>query len=168
MSRRKKFSELSPRAKARAYAAGGRFTLSKQQVARRYNAGTYNPFARGDPLMRVPAELRDLETKITPGGTVYIDWAKSAETNMLSLLEEPGGVKFNAAKIREHVARAPEKVQRVMAMATVSELSELASIQKPEDAPDEMPFNLDGADIFYVKISQKTGKHEWHNLFWYH
>lgn len=168
MARRKKFGELTPRAKARAYAAGGKFQLSKQQVARRYNAGTYNPFARRDPMMRVPAELRDKPLQISETGQITVNWLAAAESNMLSLLADPGGVKFNEATILENVARASEKVQRVMALATVSELTELASIQKPEDAPDDMPFDLTGAEIFYVKISQKTGKHEWYNIFWYH
>lgn len=166
MARRKKFSELSPRAKARAYAAGDRFDLTKPQVARRYNAGTYNPFARKDPLMRLPAEYRSGEPIITPEGRVDVDWRALARQNISRHFEDRGG-KYSPERVRENVARAPEKIQRIMARATSDELIELAHVQNPLFT-GELPFNMDAWDIGYITISQKTGEHEWHNFFWYH
>jgi hypothetical protein len=166
MAARKKFGELTARAKARAYAAGGRFDLSKRAVAARYNAGTYNPFARKDPLMRLPAEYRS-EPVITEAGTYTVDWRALAVTNITYHLQDNSGGKFNPGRVRENVARAPEKIQRIMARASMHELSELAHIQNPTFT-GEIPFNLDAWQIGYITISQKTGEHEWHNLFWYH
>jgi hypothetical protein len=156
----RKFSKLSPAARSRAARAGQEYGLTRRQVRERYNRGTFNPFARSDPSMRVPAEYRSQAVRLE-NGQIGVDWAALAQQNMISKLGDY--FKWSEDRVVANIDRASPHVQRVMAMASESEIIELAYIQSKTEAESiEMPYDLLPDDIGYYKDG------EWRNIFWYH
>lgn len=159
MAARKQWGDLSKRSRDRAARiAKQRFGLERDQVRRRYNRGTYNPYARGDPLKRVPAEFRSQAVEVAPG-QVEIDWPALALQNMHRYLGDY--YKWSEDSVVEHLSHASTEVLRVMATASEDEIMEFAFIQNPEDR-FVLPRGLSVEDIGYYRNG------EWHNIFWYH
>lgn len=158
----RKFGNLSEAAKHRAVVAGQRYGLSKRAVAERYNRGTYNPFARGDPLQRVPKEWRRFANRFEDG-SVGVDWAEAAQANMLSLYGDY--FKWSEDRVVSNIDHASEATQRAMAMATADEIMQIALIQTEAEAialQGQLPFDLKAKDFGYTRNG------EWRNIFWYH
>lgn len=171
MARARRWSDLSKTAQERAARIGKeRFDLTHEQVRRRYNRGTYNPYARGDPLLRVPLEFRH-EVDFDEQGRPVVDWAALAKQNMMRTFG-PGGrygerIKWNEFQVERNIDRAKEPVLRIMARASESELEEIAFIQNPSE-DIALPGELTMEDIGYYVRGKKSGEREWINIFWYH
>lgn len=161
----RQFGSLSKAARDRAARAGAQYGLTRRQVRERYNRGTYNPFARQDPLQRIPPEFRG-EASLTPGGQIVVDWDALALTNMNAIFGEasPYGerIKWNEFTVMTNIANMPERVVRVMAMATEDEMYEFAYVRS-RDENVRLPYGLTAADIFW---QDENGS--WRNAFWYH
>lgn len=173
MAKRKSWGDLSPRAKQRAYAAGARYELTHRQVSRRYNAGTYNPFARANPELRVPAELRSA-AGVGAGGQIEIDWEQAAYNNYHRLLGpgSPKGesYKYNASTVRANVEYASHAVREIMAFATESELRAWG---RPQPDANGEPPPLEAWDALppYIRLEEigfRDSGGSWNNIFWYH
>jgi hypothetical protein len=166
--RARHFSDLSKAAQERALRIGyERYDLSREQVRRRYNAGTWNPYARGNPRLRIPTEFR----KELDPDTFEPDWEELAKRNMTRAFG-PGAptgerYKWNEFQVETSLAYASDKVLRVMASATVGELEELAFVQSPSESV-ALPRGLNMEDIGYYITGPKSGVPEWINIFWYH
>lgn len=156
---RRQFGDLSKSARDRAARAGREYGLNRRQVRERYNRGTFNPLARKDSPLRVPAELRR-EAVITESGEISVDWEALALTNMQNRLGDY--FKWNMFAVVENISHSTPAVLYAMAMATEDELMQFAFVQSPdEDA--QLPYGLTPRDIFY---QDDNGK--WINPFWYH
>lgn len=158
----RKFGSLSKRAREQAVRAGSEYGLTRRQVRERYNRGTYNPFARKDPLQRIPREYR--ESAVSEAGTVAVDWKEAAERNYYRLLGpgSPQGetFKYNHDTVIYNVQHASDAVARAMAMATEDELRQWASLQPLPDGTSPIP---DADELGYYDSGGS-----WNNIFWYH
>lgn len=156
----RKFGSLSAAARSRAVRAGQEYGLTRRQVRERYNRGTYNPFARTDPRMRVPAEYRSQAVRLE-NGQIGVDWAALAQQNMSGRLGDY--FKWSEDRVVANIAHASPEAQHVMAVATEDELIALAYIQTPGEAEGlQLPYGLTADDIGYYANG------EWRNIFWYH
>jgi hypothetical protein len=163
MSKRRTFGQLTKRAQDRALRAGKRYGLEHKQVVDRYNRGTFNPFSRTRPQLRVPTELR----RFTPPDTGVTDWREAAIANMKYHLSDY--FKFNRFTILENIdAHAPQEILKIIALASEGELIEFALVQEEDADSLSLPHGLTKADIGYFVQGKKSGKPEWVNLFWYH
>lgn len=165
MAKRKQWGDLSKDARDRAASiAERRFGLTRRQVRERYNRGSYNPFARGDPLQRVPAEFRGQAVEVAPG-QIGVDWSALALQNMTRHLGD--FYKWSEDSVVENLSHASDELLRVIATATTDEIMEFAFIQNPEERY-ALPRGLSVDEIGYYVIGKKSGKPEWVNIFWYH
>jgi hypothetical protein len=175
-TRRKPFRELSPRAQARATRiAETRYGILGGELQRRYDAGVYNPFARGNPLLRIPEEYREYAQE-EESGQITVDWSDAAYDSMHRLERLEDVKEYNDARVQFHVySIADTKVQQRMAWMTTDEIRAMASIQV-SDLPLEqedyentrLTYDLSFDDIGYMSHSDKTDQNEWNNVFWYH
>lgn len=153
-TRKRSYGQLSARAKARADRAGEVYGLTHEQVRRRYNRGTFNPFARANPELRVPREYR----QFTDNGET--DWREAALANVRAKLGDY--FKYNDdSVVYEVYTQASEDALRVMAMASEDELIAYARIQDANGLPPSLPKGLADSMGYYT-----NGK--WNNIFWYH
>lgn len=156
----RKFGRLSPAARSRAARAGQEYGLTRRQVRERYNRGTFNPFARNDLTMRIPAEFRSQPVRFE-NGQIGVDWAALAQRNMLSHMGDY--FKWSEDRVVSNIDHASREVQRAMAMATEDEIVEIAYIQSKEEAEGlQLPYGLSADNIGYYQNG------EWRNIFWYH
>lgn len=154
MAKRRTFGQLTKRSQERALRAGDEYGLTRKQVRDRYNRGTFNPFSRTRPQLRVPTELREF----TPTGET--DWKAAALANLRYHLSDY--FKYEDYAVLEAVDRASEDVLKAMALMSEGELIALAHVQDESEFLPNLPRGLTTADIGYYK------NHEWHNIFWYH
>lgn len=156
----RKFGKLSPAARSRAARAGQEYGLTRRQARERYNRGTWNPFARSDPSMRVPAEFRSQAVRLE-NGQIGVDWAALAQQNMISRMGDY--FKWSEDRVVSNIDHASSQVQHVMAVATEDEIIEIAYIQSKAEAEGlQLPYGLSADDIGYYQDG------EWRNIFWYH
>lgn len=176
MAKRKTFGQLTPRARSQAVNAGSQYGLTRKQVRDRYNRGTFNPFARAEPELRVPREFRGAAGE-GPGGQIVIDWQVAAYNNYWSKLG-PGSPKgetyqWNEFAVTAHTQDAPEAIQRLMALASEDELRAWSAPQANANGE----FSLDqfelaglppiaGLTINDVTYLDDNGRKQ--NIFWYH
>jgi hypothetical protein len=171
-ARARRWGDLSKSAQERALRiAKDRYDLTENQVRKRYNRGTYNPYARSDPLLRIPLEFRH-EPLYTEQGELTVDWGALAKQNMTRVFGPASRygerIKWNEFQVEKNIDRASEKVLRLMAQASESELEEIAFIQNPSENV-ALPGTLKMEDIgYYVGSKKKPGEREWINIFWYH
>ncbi len=171
-ARARRWGDLSKSAQERAARiADQRYGLTREQVRRRYNRGTFNPFARGDPLLRIPAEFRH-EAVYNEQDELVVDWGALAKQNMARVFGPSGRygerIKWNEHTVERNIDHAGESVLRLMAQASESELEELAFIQNPSESV-ALPGELKMKDIgYYVGSKKNPGEREWINIFWYH
>jgi hypothetical protein len=135
--------------------------MTAKEVQERYDAGTYDPFASEDLLMRVPEEFR-LNAIRFESGEIGVDWRGAAFTNMDAQLGDDPEWSFYS--VTDNINHASEHVQRAMAMMTADELRSIAAIQSPASVTD-LPYGLKIEDIGYYR--GKTRKSQWINAFWY-
>lgn len=161
MPKRKRFGDLSKKARERAARAGREYGLSRAAVRARYNRGTYNPLST-DPVKRLPRELQDLADE-----EGNVDWAQLAEDNFIDKLGDY--VKFNEDAVIENLhGYGNERLWRVVAMATEDELYGWAFVQPVNgQAPERsafynLPSGLSVSDVGYYTNDK------WNNIFWYH
>lgn len=168
----KGFGSLSKESRDRAARAGSEYGLSRSQVRGRYNRGTYNPFARADPMVRVPREYRP-HTEVINGKPVT-DWQQAAYENYNKHVGpgSPKGetFKYNRYTVAENADHASEAIARLMAMASESELRAWASAQPdangnppPIEAFPGLPPGIKIGDLGY-----RDSGGSWINIFWYH
>jgi hypothetical protein len=163
MSKRRTFGQLSKRAQDRALRIGDGYGLSRKQVIDRYNRGTFNPYSRTRPQLRVPSELR----RFTPSDTGITDWRAAALANIRYHLSDYW--KFNNFTVTENVdEHASPELLKIIALASEGELIEFALVQEEDIDSLELPHGLTKADIGYYVHGKKSGKPEWVNIFWYH
>lgn len=159
----RKFGELSKTARERATRTGKReYGLTARQVRERYNRGTYNPFARGDPRERVPVEWRPY---VGEDGKVI--WQDAALDNIRIHLSDY--YKYIDDSVVYYTEHANDTVARIMAMATEDELVQWA---KPQPDSEGNPPSIDtwvglpsGLTLNDVGVYVHG---EWNNIFWYH
>lgn len=166
MARARRFGKLSRASRERAARAGAEYGLTRRQVRERYNRGTFNPFARSNPDLRVPREFRN-QPRTGGGG---IDWSDAALANMERHLGMY--VKYNdfnvIARAEDVYPHKSQQVLRVIAQASENELLSWASVQDVNGAPPDidafpnLPAGLTVDDVGYYT----NGK--WNNIFWYH
>lgn len=137
--------------------AGEVYGLSRKQVRDRYNRGTFNPFARTRPELRIPKEIRNY-TEPTTG---EVDWREAALANVRYYLSDY--FKYNDQNVVSAIYdyASPEAL-RAMAMMSEDELISLAHVQDESEFLPDLPRGLTTRDIGYYR------NHEWHNIFWYH
>jgi len=173
MATRKRFSSLPKAARDRAARIGDReYGLSRRQVRERYNRGTYNPFARGDPEKRIPAEYRRFAEETDEG--LKVDWGRAAYANIRLRLGpgHPLGERYgyNDQNVRYHAeVMASDAIAHIMALASEDELAEWASPQPDGEGnpPDReswvgLPPEITMDDLGYERAGG------WINIFWYH
>jgi|SRR5215469_1181299 len=175
MAARKKFSQLPKAARDRAARIGKEeYGLSRRQVRERYNRGTYNPYARKDPMLRIPGEFRRHVIE-EPGGQIVVDWRTLAYNNMRNMFG-PGNDIGERHKWNDDVVYntahyvMSDRAAQLVALATKSELEAWAGVQPflngpPADGSDAfpgLPADITMDDIGYYRDG------DWYNIFWYH
>jgi len=164
MAKARSFGQLPKNARDRAARIAKRdYGLTRRQVRERYNRGTYNPFARGDPLLRIPRELRRYAERTNEG--IEVNWEEAAIGRMSAFFKDYYG--YSADTVAYNVSQASDDVLRYMATASEDEIRDMASIQ-----PDVNGHNPDFMDIKWPVKDEDIGwtdaKGKWHNNFWYH
>lgn len=157
MAKRRTFGQLAKSSRERAVRAGETYGLSRKQVRDRYNRGTFNPFARTRPQLRIPVEVREYRSPTTG----EIDWREAALANIQYHLGDY--YKYDRGVVQEQIYdHASEDALKAIAMMTEDEIISLAHVQSQYEFLPNLPRGLTTADIGYYK------NHEWHNIFWYH
>ena len=136
--------------------------MTAKEVQERYDAGTYDPFAREDLAMQVPEEWRAHAVQFE-SGEIGVDWRSAALTNLSAHLSDDPEWSFYS--VSDNIDYASEHVHRIMAMMTADELRAVAAIESPESVTD-LPYGLTIEDIGYRR--GKTHRAQWINAFWYH
>jgi hypothetical protein len=177
MAKRKQFGKLSKSSRDRAARIGReQWGLSRDQVRDRYNRGTFNPFARANPELRVPREYRRA-AGVNEAGQIVVDWEQMAYLNYNDLLGpgSPKGetYKYNPRTVQDNLSRTTETVWRIIALATESELRAWASIQPDANGngPGD-PYVFLGFPVAAGITMEDLGYYDrggsWNNIFWYH
>lgn len=168
--RRKQFHELTSLSQHRArVTAERRYGILSDELEQLYNTGKYNPFARGDPLMRIPEQYREYAYTDEETGEIKVDWSQPAYASMYRLRDLPDVKSYNDETVQFHVfVMASEKVQRIMALMSTDEIREMARFQTAPGEDVELPSDMIVDDITYYQGSDISGQDEWHNIFWYH
>lgn len=157
MAKRRTFGQLSKSSRERAVRAGEVYGLSRKQVRDRYNRGSFNPFARTRPELRVPQEVRQYQSPASG----EIDWKEAALANVRYHLSDY--FKYEDFSVVEQVyEHASPEALKAMALMSEDELISLAHVQDQSEFLPNLPRGLTTKDIGYYK------NHEWHNIFWYH
>ncbi len=146
---------------------GERYNLTRKQVRDRYNRGTFNPFARARPELRVPREFRPHE--LTSGD---VDWREAALANVRRHLSDyfkyndhnvvSNVYTYSSHTLQQVIDKASLKALQVMAAASEDELISIAHVQNEAEVIENLPRKLTIKDIGYKR------RGEWGNVFWYH
>jgi hypothetical protein len=161
-SRKRRFGELSKRARDRAARAGREHGLTRRQVRERYNRGTYSPFAR-TPEKRVPREFRRYTDD-----TGKVDWREAALDKMRTTFSDY--YQYSDDSVVYYAENMPIEAARLIVMSTEAEMLHWGSVGQPDKTTGEPPpienWNLPGGITLNDVSVYVNG--EWNNVFWYH